>query len=154
MRPISSAISLNADIVLSIADAIVSSPCYCAECATNGSGGLDLASDPAVERPRPAAPHQEMKHHDRPEQRIFNAARFPIVSEFQVVGDDRDDEKTDDRAGRDAREQAECEAKPANELQDADHPGPQHAVFEADALEEARRALDIAEQDLVAVIGE
>ena len=44
-----------------------------------------------------------------------------------------------------------CQQQAADEFQNADDPGPQQAVLEADALEEARRALDIAEQYLLAV---
>ena len=51
-------------------------------------------------------------------------------------------------------EQAKREAKSADKFQQADDPGPKQAVVEADAFEEAGRALDVAEQDLVAVPGE
>src|SRR5205085_857508 len=41
-----------------------------------------------------------------------------------------------------------------DELKDADDPGPDQPVLEADAFEETPRTFDIAEQDLVAVKGE
>src|ERR1043166_8362886 len=93
----------------------------------------DLASDHGVERPAAAAADQEVKHNNRPEQRILDAARFPVEAVLPVVGDDCDDEKNDDRAGREPREQPEREAKTADEFQDPDHPGPEQAVVESDA---------------------
>src|SRR4051794_689527 len=68
---------------------------------------LDFPPAPGVERPRSAAAHQEMKPPDRPEQRKFDAAAFPVLSEVEMVGDDRGDEEHDDRPRRESRQQAE-----------------------------------------------
>ncbi len=56
--------------------------------------------------------------------------------------------------GREPREQPDRKQDAADELEDADDPGPHQAVLEADAFEKAPRPFDVAEQDLVAVIGE
>src|ERR1700752_1510328 len=102
----------------------------------------DLASDQSIDRPPSAAVHEEMKHHDRPEQRIFDAARFPVVSVFPMMGDDRDDHENDDRAGGEAREKSGGQQQAADKLQDSNDPGPHQSVLKAAVFEEAPRAFD------------
>src|SRR5262249_34147954 len=111
----------------------------------------DLPAEQRVERETSATPHQEMKRHDRPEQRVLDAARFPVESVRPVIGHDRDDHEDDDGAGRDACQETGCQQAPAAEFENSDRPGPEHAVLEADAFEEAAGAFDVPEQDLVAV---
>src|SRR2546423_14710476 len=159
MRPISNAMSLYAETFLSIDQAIVSSPRRNANCAIKRAGaatlrGSNLPPDQRIERPPPAAAHEEMKHDDRPEQRIFDAARFPIVAVVPVIGDDCDDHENNDRTRGKPREQPDREQYPAGEFEDADNPGPHQPVLETGAFEEPSRAFDVAEQDLIAMEGE
>ena len=82
---------------------------------------------------------------------ILDAARFPVVTVLPVMGDDRDDQEDDDRAGGEARKEIPAaSSKPQTNSRMPTTEAPQQAVLEADALEEARRALDIAEQYLLA----
>src|SRR5262249_17349677 len=55
----------------------------------------DFAAEHGVERTRPAAANQEMKHHNGPEQWIFDAAVFPMKAELPMVADDGDDQEND-----------------------------------------------------------
>src|ERR1041385_1130197 len=57
----------------------------------------DLTPDQPVERPAPAAANEKVKHDQRPEQRILDAAAFPVVAVVPVIGRDRDDHEDDDR---------------------------------------------------------
>src|ERR1700752_4626478 len=90
----------------------------------------DLASDQSIDRPPSAAVHEEMKHHDRPEQRIFDAARFPVVSVFPMMGDDRDDHENDDRAGGEQEEKSKNKSTNQQKTKPKEnHQPPPHTIL-------------------------
>ena len=56
------------------------------------------------------------------------AAILPGKAELPVIGDDGDDEEADDRHGDQARQKTERQAEAADELDQADHIDPEHAI--------------------------
>src|SRR5581483_11319829 len=114
----------------------------------------DFPADQAVERPGAAAAHHEVQHHDRPEQRVFDAAVLPGKAELPVIGDDGDDQEADDGPGDEAGEKAEREAGAADEFDRADDGGPEQAVLEADAFKKFCRRRLVAEQNRITMDGE